>query len=296
VREHYDIAPGGVLIGRGGLTRWYAPMAHPELPQFIAALRHADDRGLVAFAEEYGALGFTSLTADANAAMYTWPDGTTTTGGDPLDWMRAHGRTVQLCLELTEALQRNDAAAIDRLTGCSSLVDMSLTLPTQPGAVFALLSVAQLATVHQLSVHLNVLPFDRARVMRANIINPNIERVSRRLTVLANGANQSFWRYSSMIEAVYWHLANAAEGGSVIRCKRPGCGALFIQRHRRQEYCAPRFRQRESPCAFSMRNHRRPSALQRIATEVETGRAKTPQVRVGRNKNARQSPRGKSGR
>jgi hypothetical protein len=45
-----------------------------------------------------------------------------------------------------------------------------------------------------------------------------------------------------------------------------------------------------------MRNHRRPSALQRIATEVETGRAKTPQVRVGRNKNARQSPRGKSGR
>lgn len=285
VREEYDIAPGGVLIGRGNFARWYAPSAHPELPQFVAKLAEADEAALLAFAKTWGVLGFTGLTRDPIQAMYTWPDGQVTMGGDPLGWMRAHGRTVQLCLQLTEALQKNDAAAIDRLTGHSSLVDMSVSLPTQPGAAFEELLVAKLATIHPLSVHLNAPAFDRARKVRAGIINPNIAHVRRALLRDDDGGEKSFFVYVAMIEAVYWHLANAAEGGIVMRCKRPGCGALFIQRHRSQEYCAPRGNQRESPCALWVRQRRLgKSGSQRIATDSKTRPIKAAQARGSKRK------------
>jgi hypothetical protein len=246
VREHYDIAPGGVLIGWGA-RRWYAPIAHPELPQFVAKLAEADDRGILAFANTYGELGFTSLTRDPKAAFYTWPDGSETMGGDPLDWMRAHGRTVQLCLELTEALRKNSTQDIDRLLH---------RRPANDRPTFIFLPVAKLAEIDTLQVELVEDAFARARAVRATVINPNIAHVHRALRMNLDGADQSLFVYRATIEAVYWHLANAAEGGIVARCKRPGCGALFIRRHRSQEYCAPRWNQRESPCALWVRQQR----------------------------------------
>lgn len=286
VREVYEIAPGGILLSRGDIKRWYAPIAHPELPQMVAKLEQADEKGLVGFAETYGALGFTWLTPDPMAAFYTWPDGRRTAGGDPLDWMRSHGRAVKLCLELMEALNKHSAKDVDRITGCRTDVvgDHQVVMSTP-------LRLARLAEIDGLEVQLNRPPFDRARTVLADVINSNIALVHRALALVDGTEHKSFFVYRAMIEAVYWHLANAVEGGIVARCKRPGCGALFIQRHRSQEYCAPRWNQRESPCALWVRQRRLTgSALQRIATEVKTRGQKSPQVRVTPTKNARQSP------
>jgi hypothetical protein len=80
------------------------------------------------------------------------------------------------------------------------------------------------------------------------------------------------------------------------RCGQRLRSRRFYQSHREdiQEQRAARYARSKLPA----KSARRPqsSRLQRIATEVGTGRAKTPQVKVARRKNARQSPRGKSGR
>jgi hypothetical protein len=256
-------------------------------------LPHDGSRAVSNLSHTYGPLDFLSLSSDPEHHFYTWPNGQRTMGGDPLDWIRAHARTVKLCLELTEALQRNSARDIDRL----------VTAPTR--------GFAKRGTIEQESVQdliaiplpwwkydrgkaqPNPSPTTRARILRATLINQNISRIHRFLKVNLDGTEQSFFAFGAQIEAVYWHLANVVDGGIVARCKRPGCGALFIQRHRSQEYCAPRYGQRESPCALWVRQRRLGGAKgsQRIATDSKTAGPKTPQVGETTTKKARQSPR-----
>jgi hypothetical protein len=277
VRERYEITPDGVIIGAGGISRWYAPIAHPELPQFVAKLAEADEPAALAFAENYGTLGFTSLTRDIDKAFYTWPNGEKTMGGDPIEWIRSHGKTVSLCLELTEAIQKNSVGDIDRLTERRRLKD---DRPT-----FAIFHLAELGDAREYHLHLNPPAFERARKVRADLINPNIARIHRHLTVDEKGNDRSFFACGSVLEAVYWHLANLAEGGVVRRCVRPSCGALFIQKHRSQEYCAPRWGRGESPCAVWVRQRRLTDPhLQRITTKGQRGGKKAHKVPASRSK------------
>jgi len=97
------------------------------------------------------------------------------------------------------------------------------------------------------------------------------------------------------------------------------CGRWFVavgNRGPRRRFCGPTCRGRKwsatrcvsygrelrssGKCSFCGRVRRRwtssPAALQRIATEVGTGRVKAPQFQVAPTKNARQSTRGKGGR
>lgn len=256
VREHYDMAPGGVVIGKEGIKRWHAPIAHPELPQMVAKLEHADDAAVLAFYETYGSLGYLDECDDPAQHFYTWPDGTRTMSGDPIDWVRAHARTVRVCFELTDAIQRNDKAALERLTtdrakGYAARGEIGReSAPDLLKRALLLFSDEDGRRVEKASL------LTRAKIVRAKIINPNIAGIHRFLKVKADGTEQSYFSFSGQIVVVYWHLANLADGGIVGRCKRPGCGAFFIQRHKSQEYCAPRYAQRESPCALWVRQRR----------------------------------------
>ena len=109
-------------------------------------------------------------------------------------------------------------------------------------------------------------------------------------------------------------LAHVLEraGERLRRCARPDCGRMFV-RVGKIEYCSPKCSQalrsakhyqaqretilakRAAADAAAPRPRRvQPCPrLQRIATEVVTGRVKTAQVRVQTNKNARQTTRGK---
>jgi hypothetical protein len=253
IHEAYDIAPGGVVIGRGDRRAWLAPIEHPELPQMVAKLETADDAGTRTFYETYGSLGFLNLTTDWRVHLHTWPDGTRTMGGDPLWWVRAHARTVRLCLELSEALQRKHTASLERL-----LADphrgyaVRDRLERVSAASFLRLSHRSMrdAEFQKLSIPL------RAQMLRVSLIERNITGIHRSWKVENEWAVHPRFRFAAPIEGVYWHLADVIDGGRVARCKRPGCGAFFIQTHRNQEYCAPRYLQRESPCAIWDRQHR----------------------------------------
>jgi len=266
VRERYDIAPGGIVIGAEGVKRWHAPIAHPELPQMVAKLETADDRAMLAFYETYGELGFMDETTDPTQQVYTWPDGRQTTGGDLLAWVRAHARTVRVCFELTDAIQRQHTPTLERLTTSKAWDSAKRGEIVRASAADRL----QVPVLHYwLEKHRDDIrpDFDhirrkrpplliQARLLRAALINPNIATIHRFLKVQPDGVEQSFFSFGGQIEVVYWHLANLSDGGIVGRCKRPGCGAFFIQRHKSQEYCAPRYAQRESPCALWVRQRR----------------------------------------
>jgi len=98
-----------------------------------------------------------------------------------------------------------------------------------------------------------------ARQVRRSLINPNIKGISRVLKEVG-GKDQSLLQFQALIEVAYWQLADVVDGGRVRRCEASGCGAVFIQKDRRQRFCPPRFAQQESPCAIRERvgNFRQP--------------------------------------
>jgi len=261
VYEQYGLAPDG-FVGASSLRvkRWSAPIAQTELPQMVAKLQTAPDSAILAFCETYGLLGFWETEwQGVSDLIHALP--LVEPRRDPLAWVRAHARTVRVCLELTDALKRKDKATLERLT----------TDPTTGYAVrneIGQESAPDLLTV-KWPLHLDVDRRSlqtRARWLRAALINPNIRTIHRVVNVRLDGTEQSFFHFHAQIEVVYWHLANVIDGGIVGRCKRPGCGAFFIQRHKSQEYCAPKYAQRESPCALWVRQRRlgQPKTKKRI--------------------------------
>ena len=213
VREHYDLAPGGILIGRGTIVRWYSPIAAADLPQLVAKLADASDGELQEFARNYGNLGFTTLTADLKKAFYTWPDGQETMGGDPADWLRAHGANVKRCLEITRCLQLpKDAFAREfdaALVGGVATDDRETweTIDAAFGAVTESINVL----IRRRSEIVKA-----ARSVRAALVNPNISGIHRALrSDLGSHGEESAFVFRAPIEAVYWHIANAADGGIV---------------------------------------------------------------------------------
>jgi hypothetical protein len=94
-----------------------------------------------------------------------------------------------------------------------------------------------------------------ANMLRA-IVNANITQLH---PVLAwsteHEAFRQYFRFTALIEVAYWHLANALQGGRVMRCARPGCRGIFIQTDRRQRFCPPGTNG-ESPCALLVRQQK----------------------------------------
>jgi hypothetical protein len=257
VRERYEIAPGGIVIASGGIARLHAPIAHPELPQMVAKLETATDAAILKFYETYGALDFLAESSNPDDHFYTWPDGKRTESGDPLPWVRSHARTVRVCLALSEGLTHRRVKELQALTTDPTPgYAVGPTIGTRSAA--RLLETARIdyCAKHGITLDKPLSVTTRARLLRRCLINPNIAGIHRYVDVSPDGTDRTAFTFRGQIEAVYWHLANIVDGGVVARCKRPGCGGLFTQRHRSQEYCAPRYRQRESPCALWVRQRR----------------------------------------
>jgi hypothetical protein len=239
VREVFEITPDDVLLAKGGIARWYAPIAHRELPEMISKLKTGKPREILSFAHTYGDLGYPWLQTDPAKMFYIWPDGNRTQGGSPINWINAHAETIALCLELSEAIQQGNERDAVNLTRHSVRVGLRGELD----------DVSPNPKIDN--------PIERARAFRRQLINPNITGIHRALHFdTKTGTEGSVFTYTATIEAAYWHLANLVDGGIVKRCERPGCGALFIQTHGRQRHCPPRWRQRESACALWVRQNR----------------------------------------
>ena len=222
----------------------------------MAKLREASEREILRFAHVYGELGYTSLVRDAETVRAAGG----ILEGDPVEWIRLHGHTVALCLELSDAIQASDTGHAGDIINGDLLKPgvMQLGKHYADGRVFEQSAAAGAALVTEKDVlkteTLNTAVarlgwLDRARALRRDIINGNIERIFCQIKVMEDGSERSYFGYNATIEAVYWHLANLVDGGTVKRCAAKDCGAVFIQTHGHQRFCPPRWKQRESPCA-----------------------------------------------
>ncbi len=261
VRETYTIEQDAVrladrrqavdaLVGSGAIAHWYAPFVHTEIAGELAKLRSADEQAILSFARTYGEMGFDRLHIDMDDMAAREKAGKRIFVGDPLPWLRAHASGVAFCLEVTQALAsgRKAAAVVSSvLRGFDGVV-------YGEGAEVVRLSVDDSRRYYTQLGRNEMTLTDAARLLRADIVNPNLGGIRRCVVVGgAKGKDQSFFRWRAPIDAVYWHLANMIDGGIAKRCEADGCGGIFIQTDPRQRYCPKQWRQRESACATRQR-------------------------------------------
>jgi hypothetical protein len=270
VRAEYLIE-NNLLLGRGPTVDWIAPFIHKELPGELAQLRAADGEPVLRFARRYGCFGYGALPTSRPltdrarfkratyvvrtgplAGQIQWP------GGDPLPWIRAHAFGVHLCLQVTDALTSTRDHTLKTLLDSffSPVVRRERLLGTGKGLLCGSLfgDRGDLKDVGSLrGWNWAGPPRAIARKLRAEIISTNLRLVQRYIDVdLEQKGDRSFYG-GPLLGAVYWHLANVIDKGTVRRCAADGCGAYFITTDPRQRYCPPRDHQRESSCAIRQR-------------------------------------------
>ncbi len=222
----YEISGGVLRRARDDVVGMYAPLVRREIPGELAKLTRGDEAAVVRFAQRYGQLGHDQLVAPEEAR-----------GGDPVEWIWTHAETIKICLELTRLLKEDMREKV---------MPYLCSLPSWPVMMFC-------AKGHESSLTIayeekNAVSL--ARMVCRGLINPNIAGIYPELRQ-ERAEDRIYFHFHAPIEAAYWRLAIAINGGNVKLCKE--CGSAFIQSDGRQQYCPPRFRQRESACAIRAR-------------------------------------------
>jgi hypothetical protein len=229
--QEYEIRDGALCnTNRAVRTRYFFPVLAKELPERLVKIHEGNEADLLRFAKRYGQLGHDLLVRNEDRRY-----------GDPLPWIWTHVRSVRACMSLIEKIQTDDLDGLQDFFAAHKTLDIALRGQIKPlvwGSV----------TSNFRSVALWIVQ---------NIINPNIAGIHRVIDIgEANGPYRSFFTHSALIEMVYWHLADAIDGGTVKRCSSAGCGAYFIATDRRQRFCSPDNPKTESPCSIRERVRR----------------------------------------
>ena len=234
--EHFTEAATPYLVP--GLKD-YTPADCPELPQSFARLHDGNEADILKFIHQYGTLGHDRIALKQGHPEWC-------AGGDPIDWFRAHAKTVSLCLRLSKLLQNKDGVGI---RAC---------LKTQ--GTNNLLTYAVLSEWTENSWPMDVPvypdPIDLARAIRRSLINANTQYIRCDLHGVRvrtkqkvddewgegwpdNGDEASVYGFTGLIEQIYQHLKNDVRNGSrVHQCKNDRCRRYFVPRNNREEYCA----------------------------------------------------------
>jgi hypothetical protein len=259
VYEDYVIIDGS-LCWHGEPTYSYAPMVHKEIPSELARLKRGDEAGVLQFARTYGSLGYQKFLPPAPGLWKPI--------GDPLRWIWAHAETIRFCLEVSELLQQDDLHKLKNVLRAQHITPEDIEELCEPEQVEELkytLCVAQsdagwvgrkffstmlVAERDKVRLAWGELPNRKActklkrmnyltRYFRNGIINANIQGVVRSLSVTPRPTikERSYWRFTTLIETAYWHLADMVDGGTVKRCE--GCHGVFIRTDARQLFCPP---------------------------------------------------------
>jgi hypothetical protein len=260
-----------------GLT--YLPMTRLELPGEFAKLASGAATDILEFVQQYGLLGYYyAQELEPVGAARVIPGPATAyaaaRAGDPISWIIAHAKTVELALQVGEAF--DDQA---RLREC--LEFLTSESDGRPEKMIAF-SYAVRGRRHPTSTRLYRLSNDhRTNALRllSTILAPNLRGISRTIDVNRTGQRiVSLFQFQGLIDAIYWHLADVVTGGTIKRCAFPGCGHFFIATNLKRKYCPPPMGFRgESACANSDRQR-----IYRINQKAET--AQKERTRYGRKR------------
>lgn len=239
----------------GGPTRIYDPMEEAGLIERFARIKTRDD--LLSFAAEYGLLGLWSFALRQQRQ--------TPTASEPARWWLAHAQGVRIVLGAIRFLNSRRTSSPD---GLGTRYGFEALWTSHPDEVLEPSDKAPTVGfgryVGRLGFVLSrdwedterVNPRERARRVAATILNKNLEGVPRRFSPFppTRAGSRSAFEIRTLVEAIYWRLANEWDAGRVRSCE--ACGEPFIASHGRQQYCPPPPGHAESPCAARLRKRR----------------------------------------
>lgn len=224
----------------------YLPMARPEIPGELAKAATGRESDILTFASHNGLLGYPQELLDTRLlglARLSVPDEgeeEPPLRGDPLPWVLAHARTVQLVLDL-----------LARLDDDQELRVFLQTLTVRTGNLETIdFNCARRGYAYQMhstrAQRPGEGPRDVALDLVATLLNEGLRGGVSRCLVVEHQKDKrqgfsSLFQFHNLLDCVYWHLADAAAGNWVRRCKNPKCGAFFVARSEKVKYCPPQF-------------------------------------------------------
>ena len=228
----------------------YFPLSCPELPGAFAAVDGSEE-AVLEFVRRYGLLGFHEcVTGAANR-------------GEPISWVLAHARNVKLALEFAHASRDEGEAenALQKITvryptgGYHLIHPLALRDRDVPVVSRGLATILQT----EIGIPRALLPDPREAALQvvAAIISRNLEGngIYRRLGTrkLSNKAESrvvlaSEFASRSLLDAIYWLLADAVVEARVRRCAYSRCRRFFVATHERMRYCPPLMGEKVSSC------------------------------------------------
>ena len=169
--------------------------------------------------------------------------------GDDVVWAVDHASNIRMIMRL------------DRARGAKLDEFLEKLVETEPALVVPL-------TTKPWSIHVDsakvrsqaVKPLALARVIVAELLNPNLVTVAPAFDPIANAP---CFRCRSLLEAIYWRLFNSLRQ---FRMKRCACGSLFFATDPRQKFCPAIDGQSRCSKKFWMRKNRRMERLNRKKT------------------------------
>ena len=217
---------------------------------------------LLKFYEAFGLLGETTLFGARGVIFSRRHE---VRAGDSVAWALRHARNIRLIL----SLDRERGVALDRLM--AALAEGRGERPLRG------LGRSEDATAvrHQPSLQIPTCIDRRQSVLKINLgeeyertrasgpglrllalrvigelLNPNLASVPR---TFDPDTGEARFRFTALIQAVYWQLADRLGHHKVRRCP---CGGLFFQSDPRQRYCPPLLGRKDSQCAQRFRRRR----------------------------------------
>jgi hypothetical protein len=250
----------GEDVVRGyGVSRDYYPMSYPTMPFELARVDFGDKDSALDFVHARGLLGFKMLLPESDRGQGGWYD------DDPLEFIWVHAVTVRHVLKLYEALRQNEpsklADAMKAVAEPTHFPDYGEDVPDHVrGAPWW--ANADGITIFNprywvpafgdvaADPPVGYSPEEIAAETISDFISSNLSGIQSTVLVRdpawkygADGATDppasmlsSVNLFDSLVQAVWWHLANFVTGGKdIAKCNE--CGDYFARTDKRQEFC-----------------------------------------------------------
>lgn len=276
--------PIGILSERDA-TKRYLPIARTELPFEFAKLANSSEDVILRFVRNYGLLGYHQavnatlgvfkLNALLEHAKSPVAKDLVHPGidfGDPVSWILSHAETVKLVLDLNGALKDRQSL---------KLILERMTVQGEGWPIeFRYMERGHLYPHSIKMARQSRDDFDCTCGIIAHIMNRNLDGgISRKLIIDVNPERGFEGRHllsvfgaSSLIDCIYWLLADAIVGNTIKRCKF--CGRFFNASTLKRIYCPPPMGNLgNGPCAQNDRA-RRKRALNKATKLTKSKRAR----------------------
>ena len=256
--------PDGRLFGIP--VRIYEPLDNPNLVPELANVHRASDSSVLEFVSRWGFLGHGTLMRleqpQGDRLSPTRPK-VSSELKEPVAWFRAHARNVWLVVRMLIELEYMLGPATEN--GIDDAYIGEFLLPREkPNADWRIEYAAYLtdSTISVLfdgtvwgSPGMEVRTRELFGRAVSAVINSNLGSARPRLHSTPDATFTTELGFVSLLQAIYWHLANAAIGQTrYIQCHQ--CGRFSIRIHPRQRFCAPLQDQRDSRCAVEYNTQR----------------------------------------